>query len=72
MKILSIVLLIVLGYTAGAQKSFFVRVYNLAGTKIGRGHVLAVTDTSLQLEAKTTPVNIKGTAINVLIDGRSR
>src|SRR5687768_3394260 len=58
MKILSTVLLIALGCTACAQQSPFVRVFDLAGKKIGKGHVIGVTDTSLQLKAKTTPLNI--------------
>src|SRR5688572_29666251 len=71
MKILSIVFLIVLGYTACAQKSFFVRVYDLAGKKIAKGNVVAVTDTSLQLEAKKTPLNIPVQRIGFIKTKRS-
>lgn len=58
MKILSFLLLILLSYKVNAQKSIFVRVYDLTGKKINKGHVITATDTSLQLEGKSTPVDI--------------
>src|SRR5688572_19947627 len=70
MKLLSIVFLIVLGYTACAQKTFFVRVYNLEGAKIAKGNVFAVTDTSIQLEANT-PVEIPMQSIGFIKTKRS-
>jgi hypothetical protein len=69
--ILSTVLLIALGYSAWAQHSTFVRVYDLAGKKIGKGHVFAVTDTSLQLEAKPTPLNFPVQRIGFIKTKRS-
>src|ERR1044071_4020910 len=52
MKIFCIALLILLGYNTSAQKAIFVRVYNLAGKKIARGTVFAITDTSLQIKGE--------------------
>ena len=48
--------LISLNYSIYAQKSIFVRVYDLSGKKINKGHVLKVTDTSLQLKGKSAPI----------------
>jgi len=57
MKIITLVLLILLSNNIYSQKSIFVRVYDLAGKKVNKGHVLNITDTSLQLEGKS-PVDI--------------
>ena len=58
MKLFYLILLISLNYNLSAQKSTFVRVYNLTGQKIYKGDVLIVTDSSLQLKVKSTPMNI--------------
>jgi hypothetical protein len=58
MKLFYLILLISLNYKLSAQKSTFVRVYNLTGQKIYKGDVLMVTDSSLQLKGKSTPMNI--------------
>ena len=52
MKILAIVFIVLLAHHASAQKPIFIRVYDLKGNKIGKGHVLSVTDTSLSLKEK--------------------
>ncbi len=49
MKTLIIIFLITINFGVYAQKSIFVRVYNLSGKKINSGHVLILTDSSLQL-----------------------
>ena len=58
MKLFYLILLISFSYKLSAQKSTFVRVYNLTGHKIYKGDVLMVTDSSLQLKVKSTPINI--------------
>jgi len=40
------------------HRNQILRVYDLAGKKINKGHVTMVTDTSLQLEGKSAPVSI--------------
>lgn len=52
------IFLVLLSYNVHAQKSIFVRVYNVEGKKIKTGHVLMVTDTSLQLEGNPEPFDI--------------
>src|SRR4051794_31973998 len=42
-----------------AQKSIFVRVYDFAGEKINTGHLLAVTDTSLQLKGEPVDIPVR-------------
>jgi hypothetical protein len=58
MKALPFLLLILFNCSIYAQKPLFVRVYNLDGKKINKGEVFLVTDTSLQLIGKKSPVNI--------------
>jgi hypothetical protein len=58
MKTLTLMFLISISYNMYAQKSIFVRVFDLSGKKINKGHVFTVTDTSLQLKGKSVPVNI--------------
>jgi hypothetical protein len=58
MKLFYLILFISFSYKLSAQKSTFVRVYNLTGQKIYKGDVLMVTDSSLQLKVKSTPINI--------------
>ena len=49
MKTLIIIFLITINFCVYAQKSIFVRVYNSSSEKISSGHVLIITDSSLQL-----------------------
>lgn len=53
MKILTLAFLVLLSHDIYSQKSIFVRVYDLTGKKVNKGHVLTVTDTSLQLQGKS-------------------
>jgi hypothetical protein len=53
-------------YLLSAQKSSFVRAYNLNGRKIDRGNVVAATDTSLQIKGK------EGDTVNLSISGISK
>ena len=63
--------LIFLSYNADAQKSSFVRLYNLTGEKINKGHVISVTDTSLQLKDASTSVDIPVRSIGFIKTKRS-
>ena len=56
MKILAFLFTILVAHDLQAQKSIFIRVYDLKGHKIARGHVLSVTDTSLQLVKEATRI----------------
>lgn len=58
MKTLIVLFLISLGCSVIAQKPIFIRVYGLKGTKIFRGNVFTVTDSSVSLVGKKAPVNI--------------
>ena len=62
MKVLVLVFTILIIHDLCAQKTFFVRIYDLKGKKIYRGHVASVTDTSLQLRGKdhSIPVSTIG------------
>src|SRR4051812_29523323 len=71
MKSITLLLLILLGYNAYAQKSIFVRVYDLKGKKINKGHVTMVTDTALQLRRKTESVDIPVRTIGFIKTKRS-
>lgn len=51
MKLFTILFAFLFSCSAYAQPSIFVRVYDLNGKKIHAGHVLAVTDSSIQLKA---------------------
>lgn len=66
MKIITLMFLISLTCSCFAQKSTFVRVYDLSGKKINRGHVLSVTDSSLQLKRKPAPINISVRSIGLI------
>ncbi|HYK44213.1 MAG TPA: hypothetical protein VEV83_03535 [Parafilimonas sp.] len=59
MKILAFLFTILIAHNLEAQKSIFIRVYDLEGHKIARGHVLSATDTSLQLKEKTTSILVR-------------
>ena len=56
MKTLTLLFLITINFSMYAQESIFVRVYNSAGTKISKGHVLIVTDSSLQLSGEKSNI----------------
>jgi hypothetical protein len=58
MKTMFFLLLVSLGCSVFAQKSIFVRIYDLKGKKIYRGDVYTVSDSSLSLIGKKAPVNI--------------
>lgn len=62
-KTLVLVFLILLSQNIYAQKSMFVRVYDLAGKKINKGYVLSVTDTSLLLKGNSAADTIYALAI---------
>ena len=66
MKIVKIILLIILSGHLFAQKSMFVRVYNVKEKKIVAGHISAVTDTSLVLYTSYTHVTIPVRTIGLL------
>src|SRR4051812_24827472 len=53
MKILTLVFLVLLSHNIYSQKSIFVRVYDLTGKKVNKGHLLTITDTSLQVKGKS-------------------
>ena len=59
MKILAFLFTILIAHNLQAQKSIFIRVYDLKGDKIARGDVLSATDTSLQLKEKTTSILVR-------------
>jgi hypothetical protein len=71
MKIFTFIFLISLSCNVCAQKSIFVRIYNLTGERINKGQVLAVTDSSLQLEGKEAPINIPVRQIGFIKTKRS-
>ncbi|MBV4360589.1 hypothetical protein [Pinibacter aurantiacus] len=45
--------LIFISCAAHAQKQLFVRVYDLSGKKIGKGHIIAITDSIIHLQTVT-------------------
>jgi hypothetical protein len=71
MKIFTFIFLISLSCNVCAQKSIFVRIYNLTGERINKGQVLAVTDSSLQLEGKEASINIPVSQIGFIKTKRS-
>ena len=58
MKVLAFVFAILFAHDLSAQKPIFIRVYDLKGNKIGKGHVLSVTDTSLRLKEKNVIIPV--------------
>lgn len=66
MKIFNLFLWTLLTFNVQAQKTIFVRVYDLSGHKIDKGRVHAVTDTSLQLEGESKPTNISARTIGTI------
>lgn len=71
MKILTVVLLIAFSCNVFAQKTMYVRIYNFEGKKINKGHVVMVTDTSLQLRGDKETVNIPVKSIGLIKTKRS-
>lgn len=63
MKLLTLIFLISFAWSAYAQKSIFVRVFDFKGNKIYRGQVFTVTDSSLSLVGKKAPINIPVSSI---------
>ena len=59
MKILAFLFTILIAHNLEAQKSIFIRVYDLKGVKIARGHVLSATDTSVQLIREPTSILVR-------------
>jgi hypothetical protein len=53
-KVFTLLFLISVSWKLAAQEAIFIRVYDVDGRKIGKGKVLAVTDTSLQLKVRGT------------------
>lgn len=70
MKTFILVFLIFLSHGLYAQNSIFVRVYDLKGKKIAKGHVRAVTDSSLQLTVESS-ANIPVQSIGCIKTRRS-
>lgn len=67
-----LLLLISVNCSIHAQtESVFVRVYDLSGKKIHNGHVLAVTDTTLQLKGGAKPITIPVSHIGSIKTKRS-
>jgi hypothetical protein len=58
MKLYLLLFPLLLGCSMFAQKSLFVRVYDLSGKKINKGRVFAATDTTLALNGKFYPISI--------------
>ena len=71
MRLLITILLVTLTLSASAQKSMFVRVYDLSGNKIHKGKVVAVTETSLQLKTADNEVTIPASSIGMIKTKRS-
>lgn len=58
MKLIPLLFLMTFSCTIYAQKSIFVRIYDLNGKKINKGVVFSVTDSSIQLMGKDIPIDI--------------
>lgn len=58
MKVSTLLFSLLLGCSLYAQKTMFVRVYDLSGKKINKGRVLATTDSTLQLKGQPSPISI--------------
>jgi len=52
-RLLTFLFVIAICHQVYAQKTIFVRVYNLNGKKINTGRVLAITDSSLQIKGES-------------------
>ena len=71
-RLVTFLFLVSIGYQLCAQKAIFVRVYDLNGKKISKGHVVATTDTSLQLEMESRDtVNLAINSIGTIKTKRS-
>jgi hypothetical protein len=71
MKLLALLFFILISYSICAQKPIFVRVYDLTGKKIDKGHVLAISDSSLQLKNKKAQTIIAVRTIGLIKTKRS-
>jgi hypothetical protein len=71
MKLLIFLFFILLAYDAPAQKSNFVRVYDLKGHKTNKGEILTTTDTSLILQSGAKTVTIPLARIGTIKTKRS-
>ena len=76
MKNLFFAIALILSINISAQKekqkiNMFVRVYDLQGNKISKGNILRITDTTLQLNAETGPVEIEVSDIGLIKTKRS-
>ena len=71
MKTLAFILLAFISYSACAQKSIFVRIYDLNGKKNYAGHVFSVNDSALELKGNKVPKNIALSQIGYIKTKRS-
>ena len=76
MKNLIFAITLILGINVCAQNGFentnlFVRVYDLQGNKIGKGKILSISETSLQLNRKGESVEIPVSSIGSIKTKRS-
>ena len=71
MRLLITILLVTLTFSVSAQKSMFVRVYDLSGNKMHKGKVVSVTETSLQLKTTENEVTIPASSIGMIKTKRS-
>lgn len=76
MKNLIFAITLILGINVCAQNGFentnlFVRVYDLQGNKIGKGKILSISETSLQLNRKGESVKIPVSSIGSIKTKRS-
>lgn len=71
MRLLFSFLLFTLAFTVSAQKSMFVRVYDLSGNKIHKGKVVSATETSLQLKGVKEDIIIPVSGIGKIKTKRS-
>ena len=71
MKFILTALIVIFSCQLFAQKSFFVRVYDLEGKKINKGQVVQVTDTSLELKGNNAPIIISVNKIGFIKTKRS-
>ena len=76
MKILIFVITLILSFNLCAQNgientNIFVRVYDLQGKKIGKGKILSISETSLQLNRKRESITIPVISIGLIKTKRS-
>ena len=71
MKTLIMIFLISFACNAYAQKSMYVRVYDLSGNKIYKGEIFSITDSLLLLNGKKEPIEIPVSKIGFIKTKRS-